>query len=377
MTSSPERVRAAVLHEVGKPLQIEEIEMAPPQAGETLVEIDAAGLCHSDLHYLRGELQCPLPVVPGHEGAGRVVEVGKGSSGAVAVGDRVSLLWRPNCGRCPQCIAGRPIMCELGPVQARTGGLLDGTSRMRVGGETLHHLLGASSFSERVVVSERSVVKVPDDIPAEIAAIAGCAVITGVGAVRNVIGSCMGDPLVVLGAGGVGLAAVMGARLAGAAPIIAVDVDAAKLELARSLGATSTVDASQEDAVEQVLSHQPAGVPWVVEAVGRPETLSQAVQMLRARGTVVAVGLGRVGQTFAVPINELVQRQKRVVGSLYGSAIPQLDLPSIYELYRHGRLPLDLLVGERYGLEEIEAGFEALAGGAPGRAVVLPGRSVA
>lgn len=369
-----QKVKAAVLREIGAPLSIEEIELADPGPGELLVEIEAAGVCHSDLHYLQGGLRCPLPVVPGHEGAGRIVGMGPDVREGFSIGDRVALLWRPNCGRCSQCIAGRPIMCELGPVQAQSGGLLDGTSRMRdAHGETVHHLLGVSCFSERVVVPERSVVYVPDDIPPEIAAIAGCAVITGVGAVRNVVGSCLGDAIVVIGAGGVGLSALMGAAAAGAHPLIAVDVDEAKLSLAARVGATATVDGRDGDAVEQVLALVPGGVAWVIEAVGRPETMASAVSMLRPGGTAVAVGLGRVGQTFDVPINELVQRQKRVVGSLYGSSIPQLDLPRIFELYRSGALPLDLLLGERYPLERIGDAFEALQHESLGRSIVLPG----
>lgn len=368
-----ESIRAAVLREFGAPLTIEEIELSPPRTGELLIEIEAAGVCHSDLHYLRGDLQCPLPVVPGHEGAGRVVARGPGTRGDISVGDRVALLWRPNCGQCAQCVAGRPIMCELGPVQARSGGLLDGTTRMTAAGRPVHHLLGVSCFAERVVVPERSVVRVPDDIPPEVAAIAGCAVITGVGAVRNVIGGCVGDPLVVFGAGGVGLAAVMGARIAGAHPLIAVDVDAEKLALAARLGATITIDARDGDVVEQVLGRIPAGAKWVIEAIGRPDTLASAIAMLAPGGTVVAVGLGRVGETFDVPINELVQRQKRVVGSLYGSSIPQLDLPRIFDLYRSGALPLDLLIGERFALDRINESFDALQSGGIGRSIVYPG----
>ncbi|MCS5717514.1 zinc-binding dehydrogenase [Herbiconiux sp. CPCC 205763] len=365
-------VNAAVLREFGGALQVEQIELDPPGRGEIVVQIEAAGVCHSDLHYLQGDLQCPLPVVPGHEGAGRVVQLGEGVSGDIAVGDRVALLWRPNCGRCANCVAGKPIMCEFGPVQARSGGLLDGTTRMSVDGERVHHLLGVSCFSERVVVPERSVVRVPDDIPAAVAAIAGCAVITGFGVVRNVIGACLGEPLVVLGAGGVGLAAVMGAKLAGANPLIVIDVDEAKLQLAAELGATITIDVRDGDIVEQVLSHVPDGVLWAIEAIGRPETLNSAFRMLKPGGTAVAVGLGRVGQTVDVPINELVQRQKRVIGSLYGSSIPQLDLPVIFELYRSGQLPLDRLIGDTYPLDRIDDAFAALKAGAVGRSIIDP-----
>ncbi|SMH38252.1 alcohol dehydrogenase/S-(hydroxymethyl)glutathione dehydrogenase / alcohol dehydrogenase [Rathayibacter oskolensis] len=366
------RARAAVLREFGAPLSVEEIDISDPGRGELLVEIEAAGVCHSDLHYLRGDLRCPLPVVPGHEGAGRIIGLGPDVREGFEVGDRVALLWRPNCGRCRQCVAGRPIMCESGPIQAASGGLLDGTSRLSRDGETIHHLLGVSCFAEQVVVPERSVVRVPDDVPAEIAAIAGCAVITGVGAVLNVIGACLGDAVVVIGAGGVGLSAVMGARAAGASTVIAVDVDDSRLALATTLGATHVVDGARGDTAEQVLALVPGGVPWVVEAVGRAETLASAVAVLQPGGTAIAVGLGRVGQRFDIGINDLVQKQKRVAGSLYGSSIPQLDLPRIFDLYRSGALPLDLLIGERFTLDAIDSAFDALQHGSVGRSIVIP-----
>lgn len=365
-------VRAAVFREIGRPLEIEEIQLADPGEEELVVEIEAAGVCHSDLHYLRGELRAPLPLVPGHEGAGRVVAAGSRTSGRIRPGDRVALLWRPNCGRCRQCVAGASIMCEAGGVQARTGGLPDGSVRMSDADGPVHHLMGVSCFSERVVVHERSVIPVSEDIPAAVAAIAGCAVITGVGVTRNVIGACLGDPVVVMGAGGVGLAAVMGARLAGARPLIAVDVDDDKLALARRFGATHTIDGRDGDVAERVLEITGEGAAWVVEAIGRPQTLAAAVRMLRPTGTAVAVGLGAVGETFDVPINELVQRQKHVVGSLYGSSVPARDLPAIFDLYRSGDLPLDELIGRTYALDEVTEAFDALASGSVGRSIIVP-----
>lgn len=368
----PYTVNAAVLREINQPMRIEQIQLSEPGDEELLVEIEAAGVCHSDLHYLQGGLRAPLPLVPGHEGAGRVIAVGSRTSGAVHIGDRVALLWRPNCGRCAQCMAGSSVMCEAAAVQARTGGLIDGGIRMSDNNGHIHHLMGVSCFSQKVIVHERSVVPVPEDISAEVAAIAGCAVITGVGVARNVIGGCLGDPVVVLGAGGVGLAAVMGVRLAGARPLVAIDIDDNKLELASRLGATTTINSRSRDVVEEVLELTGGGAAWVIEAIGRPDTLRGAVQMLRPRGTVVAVGLGAVGQTFEVPINELVQRQKRVVGSLYGSSVPALDLPAIFELYRSGGLPLDELIGARYALEDVTEAFDALVHGAVGRSVIIP-----
>jgi S-(hydroxymethyl)glutathione dehydrogenase/alcohol dehydrogenase len=365
-------MRAAVLHEAGTPLAIEDLVLEPPRAGEVQVRIEAAGVCHSDYHYMTGDLQCPLPVVVGHEGAGVVEDVGAGVE-SVRPGETVALLWRPRCGRCPYCLTGQPVLCRLGRVQATTGGLPDdGTTRLRLGDRPVHHLMGVSCFAERVVVSEKSVVRVPDGVPAHIAAITGCAVITGVGAVLNVLGNCAGRSLLVMGAGGVGLSAVMGARLAGADPIVVVDVDAAKLALAERLGATQVVDAGSADPVEAVMTELPDGVDAAIEAVGRSETIQQAFACLRGGGTIVAVGLGRAGATVELPVNELVQRQKRVVGSLYGSANPLVDVPRLLRLYLAGRLPLDALVGEQYALESVNEAYAALTRGAVGRSVLVP-----
>jgi Zn-dependent alcohol dehydrogenase len=361
-------MRAAVLHEIGAPLAIEELTLEPPRAGEVEVRIEAAGVCHSDHHYMTGDLRIPLPVVVGHEGCGVVEAVGQGVE-TVQPGDRVALLWRPRCGRCRYCLAGQPVMCVLGKVQAATGGLPDdGTTRLRLDGREVHHLMGVSCFAERAVVSEKSVIRVPDSIPSPIAAVTGCAVITGVGAVLNVANDCAGRALLVIGAGGVGLCAVMGARLAGADPIIVADLDPAKLALAERLGATQTVLVARDDLAEAVGE----GVDYAIECVGGGATLRQAVAAVRPGGTAIAVGVTRVGATVELPINELVQQQKKVVGSLYGSAIPPLDLPRLWRLYETGRLPLDMLLGEQFPLDAVNGAYAALRSGAVGRAVLIP-----
>ncbi|MGI8456779.1 MAG: zinc-binding dehydrogenase [Propionibacteriaceae bacterium] len=365
-------MRAAVLRETGTPLHLEDVELDPPRTGEVLVRVEAAGVCHSDLHYLTGDLTAKLPIVVGHEGAGIVESVGPGVGGRVVVGDRVALLWRPRCGECDACVAGNPVLCRFGRVLAMTNGLMDGTTRLHGNGERIHHLMGVSCFAERVVVSATSVLKVPDGVPPEIAAISACAVITGVGAVLNAVDRPAGRPLAVFGAGGVGLAAVMGAALTGAHPVIAVDLDPRRLELARRVGATDVVDARRSDVVDQVLQLSGGGVPWAVDAVGRPETMRQAVDSLAPAGTLVAIGLSRADATFAVPVNDLVQRQKRIVGSLYGSSNPRLDLPRIFALYLAGRLPLDELVGGRRPLAEVNEAYADLRGGGVGRTILVP-----
>jgi Zn-dependent alcohol dehydrogenase len=367
-------VRAVVLRSPGTPPRIEDVQLAAPGPGELLVRIEAAGVCHSDYHYMTGDLAAPLPLVLGHEGAGIVEEVGVGTSDRIRVGDRVALLWRPRCGRCDACIAGNPVLCELGRVQAAAGGLPDGTSRLSLtGGGELHHLMGVSCFAERVVVNENAAVVVPEGVPPEVAAISACAVITGVGAVFHVVHEAAGRPLLVLGAGGVGLSSVMGAALVGAHPIIVADVDEAKLEAARDLGATHTINARESDVVEQVLAITDGiGVPWAIEAVGRAQTLEQALACVAPGGTLVAVGLGAADAGFTVPLNQLVQRQKRVVGSLYGSSNPALDLPRIFALYLAGKLPIDRLIGERLPLEEFGEAYRRLTSGAVGRGILVP-----
>jgi Zn-dependent alcohol dehydrogenase len=360
---------AAVLRAVGEPLTIEDLELDPPGPGEVQVRIEAAGVCHSDLHYMTGDLPARLPIVVGHEGAGIVEAVGPGVE--LAIGQRVALTWRPRCGECDACVAGNPVLCRFGRVFAATNGLFDGTTRLHRGEERIHHLMGVSCFAERVVVSATSTVPVPDGVPPEIAAIAACAVVTGVGAVLNAAASVAGRPLLVYGAGGVGLAAVMGAAVAGASPLIVVDLDPEKLELARRLGATHTVDAREGGVADRVAALT-GGVPWVIEAVGRPDTMREAFACLAPAGTLVAVGLSATDAVLEVPITELVQRQKRIVGALYGLANPRLDLARIFALYLAGRLPLDLLLGTRRPLVEVNEAYADLRAGAPGRGVLVP-----
>jgi Zn-dependent alcohol dehydrogenase len=365
-------MRAAVLRAVGRPLSIEDVDLDEPQAGEVMVRIEAAGVCHSDLHYMNGDLPARLPIVVGHEGAGVVEALGPGTAGQLAVGDRVALLWRPRCGECAACAAGHPVQCRYGRVYATTNGLMDGTTRLHAGGERVHHLMGVSCFAERVVVSQTSVVQVPPGVPPEIAAVSACAVITGVGAALNAVQGGAGRPLAVFGAGGVGLCAVMGAAVIGADPIIAIDVAETKLDLARRFGATHVIDARTEDAVERIRGLTEGGASWAIDAVGSPATMQQAVSALRPTGTMVAVGLNKVGATFAVPINELVQQQKRVVGALYGASNPRIDLPRIFALYLAGRLPLGEFVTRRRPLDEVNDAYAGLRSGAVGRTVLIP-----
>lgn len=353
-------------------MRIEDLHLEKPRQREVLVRVMAAGVCHTDLHYMHGDLQCPLPVVPGHEGAGIVEDVGPGVT-TVRVGDPVILMWRPRCGRCRYCAVGRPALCEATKIQKATGGLLDGTSRLRLGsGRDVKHLLGVACFAERCVVAEESVISIPPDIPFPIASIVGCAVITGLGAVLNVAKEVAGSSVLVLGAGGVGLSSVLGAALLGAHTIIAADVVPARLALAKRLGATHTIDVRTSDLTAAVTDICPEGVDWAFEAVGRPSILEQALSCLRIGGTLVAIGLGKVGETFRVGLNELVQQEKRVIGSLYGSANTTVDIPRLLALYQAGKLPLQDLLGDSYALDDVNDACQALVEGATGRAVIVP-----
>lgn len=362
-------MKAAILRQVGTPLSLEEVELAEPQAGEVRVKVEAAGVCHSDLHYMNGDLRAHLPAVLGHEGVGVIDAVGP-SVTRVSPGDRVVMTWRPRCGECEFCTSGRPGLCILGTVQGSTGGLPDGTSRLSQGDKTVHHLMGVSCFAEACVVSERSVVKIPADVPANVAAIAGCAVITGVGSVLNHMSGSTGQPVLVIGAGGVGLSAVMGLNLVGAGPIIVADTVGARLDLALELGATHTVNVRQRDLSDVLGEVAPGGVKWALDAVGAPTTMEQAFGALGTGGTLVAVGLSSAEASFAVPINLLVQRERRVVGSLYGSSNPPVQLPQILELYRSGKLPLERLVGEAYALDEVNEAYQDLGRSAVGRSII-------
>ncbi len=366
-------VRAAVLYEAGQPLRIEEVSLDEPRAGEVRVRIEAVGVCHSDYHYMVGDLRCPTPVVLGHEGAGTVVSIGQGVT-RVRPGDTVVLMWRPRCGFCEFCSTGRPALCQSGRLAIQTGGLLDGTTRLHQGGRDIHHFLAASCFAEECVVSEQSVIPISATVDPRIAAIVGCAVVTGVGCVLNVLNKPAGNSILILGAGGVGLSAVMGAKFVGANPIIVADLSPGKLALAAELGATHLIDVSEQDPVASVHEISAGGVDWALEAIGLPQTIEQAVESVRVGGTVIAMGLAKADARFTVRSNALVQGEKQIRGSLYGSANTPVDVPRILQLYETGLLPLDKLLGRSYPLANVNEAYDALVAGAVGRATLSPHR---
>jgi S-(hydroxymethyl)glutathione dehydrogenase / alcohol dehydrogenase len=366
------RVRAAVLPAQGREVEIADVELAPPREGEVEVRIAAAGVCGSDLHVVRGEWEVPLPAVLGHEGAGVVTAVGPGVAD-LEPDDHVVLSWVPQCGRCRQCRQGRPWQCELVATVVAPGGVLhDGTSRWRRDGAALHHYLGVSSFAERVVVPASGAVRIRRDAPLDVVAVIGCAVATGVGAVRNTAGVPAGATVAVIGCGGVGLSCVQGARLAGAARIVACDVNPDKLEVAARLGATATVDARAGDPVAALREAVPEGFDYVFDAIGLVETTEQAIAALGLGGAAVVVGLPPTGSQARFDPLALAESNQRILGSNYGSVDPQRDIPRLVDAFMAGELDLDALVSGRRPLEEAAAALDDLAAGRSLRTLLLP-----
>lgn len=366
-------MKAAVLHETKQPLRVEEVELDPPANGEVLVRVGAAGVCHSDYHFMNGDLPITLPCVLGHEGAGVVEEVGEGVT-SVRPGDHVVMLFRASCGRCQFCQRGRPALCAMAGQLRTTGLLLDGTSRLHHDIGPLHHFLGVSCLAERAVLPEQGVVKIRGDVPLEVAALMGCSVMTGIGAVMNTAGVEPGASVLIIGAGGVGLNTIMGAVLVGANPIIAADLLDSKLELARSFGATHAINSKEEDLVAAVRELTGGeGVDYAFEVIGNSQTMTAAYQALRRAGTAVAVGIPPFGTEMTINAGELVYQEKTLKGSYYGTARPQSDMPRLLDLFMAGRLPLDRLVSRRYRLEEVNDAYAALLAGEVARSVVIPG----
>ncbi|MGH8454735.1 MAG: zinc-dependent alcohol dehydrogenase family protein [Nevskiales bacterium] len=373
------KVRGAVLRDMSlpapyaqsKPLRIETLELDAPGPGELRVKVRAAGLCHSDLSVIDGSRPRVMPMVLGHEAAGEVVEIGPGTEG-FALGDPVVFSFVPSCGHCIPCASGRAALCEPGASANVAGTLLGGARRWHgVEHAALNHHLGVSAFAEQTVVSARSAVKVDKNLPPEIAALFGCAVMTGVGAVVNTARVAAGESVAIFGLGGVGLAALLGAVAAGAHPIVAVDVLPSKLELAKSLGATHTLLAAKDEVATTVRALTSGGAHYAIETVGSEQVLAQAYAATRRGGTTVTVGLPHPQKMFSVPAVSLVAEERTVKGSYMGSAVPSRDLPRFIALYQAGRLPVDRLLTHRLKLDEVNAAFDRLAKGEAVRQVIV------
>lgn len=363
-------VKAAVVREVNR-LTVERVSLQPPHPGEVVVQVHAAGVCHSDLHTLRGELRARPPLVLGHEGAGIVAEVGPGVT-RVKPGDRVLINWLPACGGCTMCLEGFPNLCERLAQTTFQGWLPDGSSHFRThDGVVLKHFLSAATMAEYTVVDEASVIPIPEDVPFATAAVIGCAVLTGVGAVLNTAQAQPGRSAAIIGCGGVGLSIVQGCRLVGCYPIIAVDVLDSKLTFAREMGATHTVNARQEDPIEALRELTGGGPDYVFDSVGSGTTIRQALEAVRPAGTAVIVGLHAARQEIRLMPGPLVLHNKRLLGSFAGSSRPHVDLPRLVTLYRTGRLELDKLITKHYELDNVQQAFVDMEAGTIARGVVV------
>lgn len=365
------RTRAAVIYAMEKPepyadsrpLVIEDVELEAPGAGEVLVEIVGAGLCHSDLSTINGTIPRRLPMILGHEASGIVREIGADVKD-LQPDDHVAFSFVPTCGHCYYCAIGRPALCENGTRTNQAGTLLNGTVRFHTqDGRPILHYLGVSSFSHYTVVAQESLIKIEKSIPLDKAALFGCAILTGVGAVINTAKVVPGEPVAIFGLGGVGLSALMGARLAGASPIIAIDVLPAKFGLARRLGADITIAAQESDPVTAIRDATGGGVEYAFEAVGNVQVMAQAYKATRRGGKAVSIGLAHPKQQLSLQAVSLVALEKTIQGSFMGSAIPRRDIPRLIQLYQAGKLPLDELLSPAISLDEINTGFDHLAQG--------------
>ncbi len=365
------KINAAVLEQTGGELEVQEIELAPPKAGEVLVRLHASGVCHSDQNAIDGTAEARCPTVLGHEGAGIVEAVGPGVT-RVAVGDHVALSWAPSCGQCAECLRDLPQLCSTAWPAMGEGTLLDGTSRLSRAGEPVWHYSFISSFADACVLPERSCVPIPHDVPFEIAGLVGCAITTGVGAVWRTAKVRPGDRVAVFGCGGVGLSAVLGAVAAGAGTVVAVDTEAPKLEFAKELGATDGVlwAGSSEATAQAVAETSGGGVDYAIEATGRTEAMLAAFLSTRPHGAAVLIGIPRADAVLPLPALTIPRMERRVLGSIYGSSRPERDFALTLDLYRRGRLPLDKLVTHRLPLEKVGPAFELMRNGEAIRVVL-------
>lgn len=372
------KTQAAVLYEMGRPrpyaesspVEIREVELAEPGKGEVLVEVAAAGLCHSDLSVIDGSRPRVMPMVLGHEASGVVREVGPGVLD-LAPGHHVVFSFVPICGSCDFCMNGRSALCEPGAKANAAGTLISGERRFSDGrSPVMNHHLGVSGFSNFTVAAQESLVRIDKSLPLTTAALFGCAILTGVGAVLNTAKVEPERSAVVFGLGGIGLSAVMGANYAGAYPIIAVDMFDDKLQLAREVGATHTVNASDTDVEEAIKEITGGGADYVFESVGSEKVLIQSYAVTRRGGITVTVGLPHPEKMFSIPAFSLAAEERTVKGSYMGSSVPNRDIPRYIKMYRDGFLPVDKLHTHTMSLDEINLGFDRLAEGRAVRQIV-------
>ena len=376
------KTRAAVLWNIGaprpyatsRPLTVEEVELDGPQAGEVLLTVKAAGLCHSDLSAVDGvrpRERTPLPMILGHEAVGEVLEVGAGVTD-LKPGDRVVTLFVPSCGQCTMCMEGRPALCEAAPKYSGAGTLASGGIRFRLRGAPVHHYVGVAAFAEMTVMMRRSLVRIGNDVPIDAAALIGCAVLTGAGAVFNTARVRPGESVTIVGLGGVGLSALLGARAAGASDIVAIDKEASKLALARALGATLTVDATDPDCVAKGRDATGGGTHYAFEMAGAAAAMDIAYRVTRRGGTTVIGSIPAGNVALPIMHSSVVAEERTIKGSYFGSSVPVRDVPRYARMVRDGRLPVDRIADRRIGLDDLNEAFDALADGKSLRQILVP-----
>lgn len=373
------KIRAAVLNTIGaerpytdsRPLVIEELELDPPGDHEVLIEVRAAGICHSDLSVVDGNRPRPVPMALGHEAAGIVKEVGNGVRD-LRPGDHVVAVFVPSCGHCEPCAEGRPALCEPAAQTNNAGTLLSGTHRLhRADGTPINHHLGVSAFADHAVISRNSLVRIDPELPLHHAALFGCAVLTGVGASVNSAGIKAGESVAVIGLGGVGLNSVLGALVAGAGKVIAIDLDNSKLALAKELGATHSFNSDEKGVADTIRQLTDGGVNCAIEMAGSEKALEFAYQITRRGGTTVTGGLAHPDKKVTLQQVSLVAEERTLKGSYVGSCVPIRDISRYVSLFRQGKLPVDKLLSDTLTLDQINEGFEKLAAGKAVRQVIL------
>lgn len=378
------KMRAAVMvatetpkpYTQSRPVEVAEIDLDPPGEGEVLVKMKAAGVCHSDLSIINGSRPRPAPMVLGHEAAGIIAEVGPGVK-RLKIGDHVAFVFVPNCGHCKPCMSGRPALCEPGAAANAVGELLGGGRRLSwKNGEPINHQVGVSCFAEYAVASECSLIKIDKSLPLHEASLFSCAVITGAGAVLNAAKMPMGATAAIVGCGGVGLNALLAAKMLGAERLVAIDHDVRKLDHARKLGATDTFPSDDPNCVENVRDATDGGLMYAFEAAGTVEAMETAYMVTRRGGTVTSVGLSHPSSNFSIQHVNLVAEEKTIKGCYLGSCVPLRDIPRYINLYQRGLLPVDKIITRKIPLDEINEAFDRLDAGEELRQVIIFGGSV-
>jgi S-(hydroxymethyl)glutathione dehydrogenase/alcohol dehydrogenase len=360
-------MKAAVLYEVNTPLKLEDVTLDDPQENEILVKLEATGVCHSDLHYIKGDLPLPVPFVPGHEGAGIVEKVGPCVT-TVKPGDHVILMVAISCGKCSYCLSGRPTLCvENLPIQMMAT-LPGGGVRLHKGEQAINHLFGLACFAEKVVVHERSAVKIREDAPWDVVCLLGCAVSTGIGAAINTTKAKPGESIAIFGCGGVGMSAVIGAKLVGA-KVIAIDTLDSKLKKAKELGADYVINASQDDPQVKITEILGGGADYAIECIGKVDVIAQALNCIRIGGLLIIVGMPPLVDMLTIPPFQFLMG-KTITGSMQGDIVAPVDIPRYVDLFMEGKLPIDKLITRTYKLDQINEAFEALKKGEVIRSVI-------